>query len=418
MGYFNLSEKYMLDRNEDVLLYSEAEYLRRRSAVIAEMKKRGLELLIISNPCEEAYGAWLANDTSCSYILLDAHGELTVVYGYGTGDDSGREIAPGTTVNRREIHRLIPGVRYVSGVDVGYILNRIPRDGSIGVINRPTLGRRLWEKLSSARNDLNWVDMRIPVGLLRAVRSAEEQAAIHGTAQLHEKLFAAAPVFIREGRYVREVVRDLTYCACELGGGRDETSIFILEYGLENTNKPMPSRSAMMEMIKKSDQRIAPGFRLLVMVEMSRHYGMVLDTGRNYSVGEPHPAVKRVADMTVKAQEYTASLMRPGAIPSEIEEKAKKYAGELGINMLTWNLLHGLGNTRTELPDLRDPTTRDIPLLENMFLLCEPNTCIPYGSEASPSYDAENVLVIPNTYLVTGEGGVRTVNYPSGITVL
>ena len=86
--------------------------------------------------------------------------------------------------------------------------------------------------------------------------------------------------------------------------------------------------------------------------------------------------------------------------------------------MLTWNLLHGLGNTKTELPDLRDDTTKDLPLLENMYLLCEPNTCIPYGDPAAPGFDPANVIVIPNTYLVTTAGGEKTVDFPDEIIVL
>lgn len=414
-----LRNKVMLDRNEQMLFYSPEEYIRRRNAVITAMKKADVELLIIAYPCEEAYAAWLANDTDCSYLMVDAGGELTLVYGYDFGFGCDFSIYEEKRVGCRAFHDLIPGIRYTRGIDISYVCERAGKNKRVGVINWRYITKGVCDAIEERLPSLEWIDLRIPVSMIRVVRSEEEREAIRHTAEMEEKIFKAAPLFIREGRYPRDVIRELIHYAKELGAGRDELSMFFLECGYENDGGKLPPFNAGMRMIYQDTERIRKGFKLLLMLEMNRYGGLILDTGKTFSIGEPHPVTKRIFEQSVKAQDYVASMMKPGMIPEEIEKEAVRFAKEeLGINMLSWNLLHGMGNTKTEAPDLRDSTTAGLPLLENMHLLCEPNTCVPFGDVANPSYSFHNVVIIPNTFLVTQNGGVRTVNIPDEIFVL
>ena len=407
----------MLDRNEQPLFYTPGEYIRRREAVIREMKAQNVSLLLIGAPCEEAYAAWLANDLTCNHLLLDDRGEVTLVYGSGF-QEGNIPARPERTVMGRIGSDQIPGIRMTAGIDLNYVLDRIGADGRLGVINWRYLPAPFCAALEAKRPDLQWVDLRIPVCLLRATRSREEQDALARTADMEKKLFEAAPLFIREGRYPRDIIRDFSFYARELGAGRDECAAFFLECGYENDGGPLPRTGTGMQMYCDRPERIRPGYKLLLMLEMNRYGGMILDTGRTFSLGEPHPETKRVYDCSAQVQAFVASKMKPGAIPSQIEREAAAYAKELNIHMLSWNLLHGMGNTRTEAPDLRDPTTIDLPLRENMHLLCEPNTCLPFGDPKNPSYDFFQVVVLPNTYLVTPQGGKPMVDFPTKIIVL
>lgn len=412
-----LFSKPMLDRNELVLFYSPEEYLRRRAAVCRIMREQQLSLLLIGNPCEEAYSAWLANDLNCSTLLLDAGGELTLAYGSGIADGTS-PAHPERIVQGYAFSDRIPGIRYTHGIELSYVTDRISGDGRIGVINWRYLPAEFCRALEAARPGIQWVDLRIPVCTLRAIRSPEEQEAIARTADMEKKIFEAAPLFIREGRYARDIIQDFSYYARELGAGRDECAPFFLSFGYENDGGPLPLPSAGMRMYYDRLERVRPGFKMLLMLEMNRYGGMILDTGRTFTMGEPHPETRRVYERSAQVQAFVASKMKPGAIPRQIEQEALAYARELDIHMLSWNLLHGMGNTRTEAPDLRDPTTIDLPLHEHMHLLCEPNTCLPYGDPAAPTYSFFEVLVIPNTYLVTPQGGTPLVDFPTEIIVL
>lgn len=86
-------------------------------------------------------------------------------------------------------------------------------------------------------------------GTLRAIRSPEERAAMARTADMEKKIFEAAPLFIREGRYARDIIRDFSYYARELGAGRDECAPFFLSFGYENDGGPLPLPSAGMRIV-------------------------------------------------------------------------------------------------------------------------------------------------------------------------
>ena len=121
MNHTQMEERQLLDRNEQVQYYSASEYLRRKEAAIAEMRKKDVSLLLIANPCEEGFGLYFAGDTRCSYILISAEGDLILVYGYALSGNGSSSVLEERRIDAREFPALMPGLSYTGGLDVSYI---------------------------------------------------------------------------------------------------------------------------------------------------------------------------------------------------------------------------------------------------------------------------------------------------------
>lgn len=413
MAYAAQIGKRTTDRYEQVNFFSDAEFLRRHTAVMEKMRERDVDLLLIADPKLEGFGVWLAYDMLCDYVMLDREGIVTVVYGHDYGKGKDFTVHTERRTRLKPIVPLMPSVRYTCGIDVNYINSMVHRSRRIGVINRHALRRGLWNVLTTDTPGLEFVDMRVDVGIIRVVRSQEEQQAIAYTANAQEKLMAAVPMMMREGRYMRDVILELTHYATELGCGRDEIQIFAMRCGLENDGQEFPRFVPIIPDSFDPPGKIEKGWIAQIMLEMNSFGGLMLDTGRLFSMGEPHPVTLKAWEDARKIQLFAVDLLRPGMTCRKIMHLSQEYAASIGRNLVFGNFCHGLGNSRTESPDVRDETTCDIPFVENMHLLCEPNIAYSYG-EGGP----ESVILIPDSFYVSKDGGIPTTKISHEIFVI
>ncbi len=418
MRFDNVMGKPMVDRYEQVLFYSKAEYARRRDAVLQCMRRQAVPLLLIADPCEEGFAAWLANDVACQFLLLRDTGEITLVYGHSYGVRQDYTPHPERHAAQKPLESLVPGVRFQSGLDIAEIRDALGAEKRLGVINRQYLPAGFVHTLEAEVPGLEYCDLRVPVSMIRAVRSPEEQQALSCTAAAETALYNAAKALIRPGRYPRDIIHELSAIAHDMGCGRDDIAIFFLMSGLENDGSAYPRPLPMNNGLLPPLGRIEKGWKLQLMLEISHFGNMIIDTGRPFYIGTPHPMAQEVWEKLIRTQDYAAGILRPGITAVEFEAKTAAYARDTeGISLQTWNILHGMGNTRTEAPDFRDPTTNSLPLLDGMYLLCEPIAALP----SPPGVQLQGpplVMMLPNTFLVTPEGGRRVTTIPNEIVVI
>lgn len=413
MSYAAQLGKRTTDRYEQVCFFSDAEFLRRHHAVIEKMQERDVDLLLIADPKLEGFGVWLTYDMLCDYVMLDREGTVTVVYGHDYGKGKDFTVHAERRTRLKPVKSPVPNTCHRTGVDVGYVSSMIARSRRIGVINRHALRKGLYDMLLAETPGLEFVDMRVDVGIIRVVRSPEEQQAIAYTASAQEKLMAAVPMLMREGMYMRDVILELTHYATELGCGRDEIQIFAMRCGLENDGQEYPRFVPIIPSSFDAPGKIEKGWIAQIMLEMNSFGGLMLDTGRLFSMGEPHPVTLKAWEDARKIQLYAVDLLRPGMTCRKIMRMSQEYAASIGRNLAFGNFCHGLGNSRTESPDVRDETTCDIPFSENMHLLCEPNIVYSYGKQGP-----ESVILIPDSYYVSKDGGIPTTKISHEIFVI
>ncbi len=403
MLYAQQLGKKTVDRYEQVCFFSEGEFQRRHRAVLKKMEERDVDLLLIADPKLEGFGVWLAYDMLCDYVMLDREGTVTVVYGHEYGKRLDTTLYPQRRTRVKTPVPVADNIRYAWGMDVNYLTAMVKRSHRIGIINRHALRKGLVDELLSDAPGLTFVDMRVDVGMIRVVRSPEEQQAIACTANAQEKLMAAVPLIMREGMYMRDVILDLTHYATELGCGRDEIQIFAMRCGLENDGGAYPRFVPIIPQSFDVPGKIQKGWIAQIMLEMNSFGGLMLDTGRLFSMGEPHPFTKKAWEDARRIQEFAVDLLRPGMTCRKIMKLSQEYAAGIGRNLVFGNFCHGLGNSRTESPDVRDETTCDLPFEENMHLLCEPNIAYSYGPDGP-----ESVILIPDSFYVSPNGGIPT----------
>ena len=345
--------------------------------------------------------------------MLDKEGQVTVVYGHDYGKGRDFTVHTERRVRMKPIEPLLPSVHYVCGLDIGYIAGRIGRSRRLGVVNFHALRKNFYDELLRAVPELTWVDMRVDLTMLRVVRSEEEKEAIACTARAQEKIMAAVPLMLREGRYMKDAVADMQHYAYELGCGRDEIFIFTMRYGMENDGQRLPRFVPMIPLNYDAPGKLEKGWVVQVMLESNSYGGIMLDTGRLFSLGEPHPVTKAVWDDARRIQRFAVDMLRPGMTCRRIMQISQEYAAAIGRDLAFGNFCHGLGNSRTEGPDVRDETTCDIPFTENMHLLCEPNLVYKIREDLPMS-----IVLIPDSYYVSKDGGIQTTKIPHEIAVI
>ncbi len=346
MKAISLAGKKMIDRYEQVQVFSNAEYKRRIAGVVDVLKNHDLDLLIIADPLEpgseRSYDIWLANESDAKFVLVDRDGLVTLVYSWRCG--KGGDLDQIMMLGRRPISPVHDSVVYRATLDLEYILSKAKPTGRIGTINAEYFPCLLSEKLREAVPQLEMVDLTKPVGLFRAVKSEEELQAVMRTAEVEKKIFKAVPHVFREGRFLRDCLMDLRDYAHELGCNRSEAAVFVLQFGLENDGGELPRGVAFMgDMVSWPNERLAKGFRCSMLIETAADGFHYVESGRHFYFGEPHPITADCYEKSKKMQDFAASLMVPGSNVVDICHATIDYLGTLGVHKDYEIFMHGMG---------------------------------------------------------------------------
>lgn len=263
---------------------------------------------------------------------------------------------------------------------------------------------------------LNVLPVGQAVAKIRSVKSGYELAVMREAGLKHKILFEdKIPALLKEGMSEAELGAKIYTEMTGLGAqgiarfsmfqtevvigqwGFAENSLYPTSFdgpgGMKGQSPVSPNMGSRERLLRKGD---------LVFIDLGFGYnGYHTDRTQVYMFGEPLPrSVKSAHAECMRIQKLTASMLKPGNIPSEIYKKVyetidpgflKNFMGYGGRTVKF--LGHGVGLQIDEYPVIAKGF--DEPLCENMVLAVEPKIGI----------EDFGMVGVEDTYLVTHNGG-------------
>ena len=413
MDYYKYN---MVNRYEQVELFSPAEYQRRLDGVREIMKRQNIDAALFLECAEESYDHWLTGRRFLDYVIIPAQGECTAVL-YQEFDESGCAPAETADFSRYSLQRA-PAAAPCEGMR---FMNRLPDEkiadvvaagnpGRIGLILPDHMNAGLFDALMKKLPRVEFVDITLEVALFKAVKSDEEIFAIEQSAYVQRKVFEALPQMIRPGVTTNQVNREIAYYLSELGASG------CVHGGLQNKGN-MDTPAVGMDGVDPNAP-IGYGDRMFCMFEANgpghQHYAF----GRHFVMGEPSATFVGSVEIAIKTHRYAVELMKPGSLTlAQIAVKTRKYCNKLGYTLMErvgWNWMHSMGAYYYEQYSLED-YSEDTPLRSNILLHCHPVTYRSYP-EIDPNIREDQMIL--NTYLITDEGAQDLVGVPLDLVIL
>ena len=115
--------------------------------------------------------------------------------------------------------------------------------------------------------------------------------------------------------------------------------------------------------------------------------GFYTELGRTCVLGKASQEMKDEFDFVIQAQKFTASLLKPGAVPKDIFAAYNQYMRENGRPEEKRVHCHGQGYDMVERPLIRGDET--MAIASNMVLSAHPT----YVTERTYSWACDNFLV-------------------------
>jgi Xaa-Pro aminopeptidase len=253
--------------------------------------------------------------------------------------------------------------------------------GTVGLLAGRAMPHALVAMLAENLPDVAVVDVTDEIDRVKAPKSAEEIGLIEATAVLQDQVFAEVCDFIRPGRTDREVMAFAEAVGRRLGS---DQGIYL------GCSAPMGSPSRFKGRHFQA-RALAQGDHLSILIEINGPGGIYLEIARTMVLGAADDHLLQAFENVRAAQDYSLSLMKPGAKPAEIFAAHNRWMAEQGLPEETRLFAHGQGCEMVERPLIRQDET--LPLAEDMLLAVH------------PGYDDGRVFaVICDNYMI-GEDG-------------
>lgn len=397
----------MLDRYEQVDMYSRDEFIRRWTLTRRIMQEHDCQALLVCSAASEGFDQWLTGVHNAALAILPMEGPtvavLTGCVWDGRTDNAQSWVSH---INRNLVRPLFEDMVVNEAFDVRCLgcLGRAPR---IGMIHGSSMSAALKDHLEAALPGAVYVDLKLPLSLARAVKSPEELAAIRKASLAHEKTMAACMQIIRPGRTLRDVSHDIMQSICLMGAGNALIHAFIISIGEQDGMNDMRPYFAF------PGRTFAYGDRLFVLLETNGPGGHITAIGRFFSIGEPSKGYRDAVDISIRSQDLAASMLRPGETLSHIARETGRFIEASGYGT-AWDqcFMHGMGYFMYEQYALHDMTS-DIPLQENVMLHAHPVVKRFY-----PGCPEPETIHHLDAYIVRPQGGQCTNRMPRKLFVI
>lgn len=371
---------------------SDAELKRRWAAVRAQMRERSIDVIVMQNASDwvGGYVRWFtdhpANNGYPRTVVFHASEPMTVVEmgpfdvvrKLGARDPLQRGV--GQVLCSPSFVSVAPSHNYDADLVVGDLKPRGYK--TIGLLAPGMLPHALVSRLEAGLGrSVNFVDVSDWVDTLKAVKSEEEIALIRRCATMQDQVFAKVLEVIKPG--MRDV--DVT-AAAQAEGQRlgSEQGIFLGASAKVGVRSPFAPRLMQGRTLEKGDH-------LCLLIENNGSGGFYTEIARTIVLGKASAELKDGFAAVKAAQDYTLSLMKPGAKPADIHAAHNAYMKEHGLPPEMRLYAHSQGYDMVERPLIR----QDEPMLlaENM------------NFAVHPSYETASMFaVICDNYLVTKTG--------------
>lgn len=371
---------------------SDAELERRWAAVREQMHSRGIDAIVMQNASDwvGGYVRWFtdhpANNGYPRTVIFHAREPMTVV-----------EMGPFDVVRdlggRDRLHRGVGQVlcspSFVSVApshhyDADLVVKDLKRRGykTVGLLSPGMLPHVLISRLEGGLGGgTAFVDVSDWVDTIKAVKSAEEMDLIHRCATMQDQVFARVLEVIKPG------LRDIDVTAVAQAEGQrlgSEQGIFLGASAKVGARSPFAPRLMQGRTLQKGDH-------LSLLIEINGYGGFYTEIARTVVLGRASAELKEGFAAVKAAQDYTLSLIKPGARPADIHAAHNSWMKKRGLPPEMRLYAHGQGYDMVERPLIRQD--EPMPLAENMNLAVH------------PGYETDSMFaVICDNYFVTGNG--------------
>ncbi|BCJ70016.1 M24 family metallopeptidase [Polymorphospora rubra] len=324
------------------------EHLRRRKAALAAAAELGVDTLVVNKLTNIRYLTGFTG--TAGVLLLSAEPLLVVDFRYGA---QAREQADGIAVDGDcAPPQLWPTVRRI-------LADRRP--GRLGVDPRNLTAEQY---LALAGVVDGPVDTTGLLERLRAVKDADEVAALTDAADLAEELVRRLPEWLRPGRAENEIAGEIEYAQRHLGAERSAAPILVSS----GERSVLPHGAASGRVMRAGDP---------VVVDMSPVVrGYRADITRTFHLGPAPAEYRRLHDAVVEAHGRAMAAVRAGVRASAVDAVARTVLAGHGLDgYFKHSLGHGIGLDQHE-PPLLSPYD-DTVLRTGMVVMIEPGVYVP-----------------------------------------
>jgi Xaa-Pro aminopeptidase len=382
------------------------ELIRRWTAVRAAMAAEAIDVLVMqsSNEFSGGYVKWFTDIPSgngtATTVIFPKDDLMTVV----APGPFGTDVTPAATDPvRRGVKRFLGspnfmGASFTTTLDLENVDTAMAgfSGATIGLVAQGSMGHALGEHLRKGKlANARFVDATELVDRIMVIKSEEEIALIRATAKLQDRATRAAFEAIRPG------MRDIEVTAVAEAYTRNAGA----EYGLLMGASSPIGEPAMIQPRHMQNRTVGEGDQFVLLVETTGPGGFFCELGRTCVLGRATQAMKDEFAFAREAQDFTVSMLRPGAACADIWNSYNAFMerhGRPGENRLH---CHGQGYNLVERPLVRFD--------ERMTLSAGMNIAV------HPMYRSKDTFTwICDNFLVTEHGAERLHAFPQEIVEL
>lgn len=287
----------------------------------------------------------------------------------------------------------------------GYTIER-PVDGPsrLGEVWRPFVAGRMGKHktigletaavpaaLASNLNEAELVAVDGWLDPLREIKTAEELGKLRDNFRLTDIGHAAARQAVQVGQREIDVWAAAEAAMVQAAGQRISIgNDCVVSYRQDNIGGwPL-------------DLEIRPQDSVIVDLSTLLH-GYWSDSCATYYASEPTAQQKAMHHTAAEALEFGASLLKPGAVASEIDRQLRQFIADAGYPVYPHHTGHGVGASGHEGP--RIVPYNDQPLAAGMVIMLEPG--IYYAGEAA--------VRLEDAFLITADGAERLTQHDKSL---
>ena len=365
---------------------SDAELERRWALVRAMMQAEGIDALVMQASSDWLGGSvkWFTDIPATNgyprTIVFPREGKMTVVEMGAFGAD--RSFGDGERFHRG-VGRMLTtpsffSINYTHSYDADLACEALAGMRKIGWVLPGALPHGLVTRITERLgNTATFCDATDALDLIKAIKSPDEIELIRRTCALQDEVFARVLEVIKPGLRDIDVTAHAQAEALKLGS---EQGIFL------GGSAPVGVRSSFMPRFAQG-RTLQQGDHLSLLIEVNGPGGFYTEIARTIVLGSASDALKTAFASVKEAQDYSLSLIRPGASPAAIHAAHNAYMQARGLPPETRLYAHGQGYDMVERPLIRHDET--MKLAEGMCLAVHPG----YETDALFAVICDNYMV-------------------------
>jgi Xaa-Pro aminopeptidase len=229
----------------------------------------------------------------------------------------------------------------------------------------PYVSVKRWEWLTLALRETRLIPTEGLIETARSTKDGYEVATLRTAARMISDLVPRAIDLVAAGAVEREIAAEIDWLLRDGGFERPAFDTIVAS----GPHSALPHAKPGTRRLERGD---------LVVLDFGGVYdGYCVDLSRVATVSEPREDLRRLYDAVTAAHDAAIRLVRPGALPAEIDGAARRVLAEQGLSdAFVHSTGHGLGIEVHEAPRIGQPTTggtgSDRPLEPGMVFTVEP----------------------------------------------